>query len=65
MCHSQVEIEHYSVTIEIELMLPVEGYNHPGYCVQVCVARSLAKLRYKPEARARTRSTNYARDASM
>ena len=56
--------------IEIELMLPVEGYNHPGYCVQVwaiSVARSqsYAPLNYKPEAHARTRSTNYARDASM
>jgi len=67
MWQSRVEIEHYSVTIEIELMLPVEGYNHPGYCVQVwaiSVARSqsYAPLNYKPEARTRTRSMNYARD---
>jgi len=47
-------------------MLPVEGSNHPGYCMQVwaiSVARSRSYVPLKfinPR-----RSTNYARDASM
>ena len=63
MWQSRVEIEHYSVTIEIELMVPVEGCNHPGYCVQVWAISVACSRSYAPLNP--RRSTNYACDASM